>query len=207
MEEPRVKPKVMPGEYGVSCIERYRAPRDVGVLHRLAGLEGTYAVALTAAGRYLRSSEKRPGAGSRPASCSRGHVGMHVLVAACVRSVLLQRAAASPVAAGRHRVAAAGQAVRISPRSTTRRTAGAWMPPAPGWTSVSEDGHQVAVRSHPRRCTRARPRATSSRFARSDAHRSGDRSRTRAVPYPSTPAACASRRPPPGAGRIPPSPC
>jgi hypothetical protein len=33
---------------------RYGASHGVGLLHRLAGLEGTYAVALTASGRYLQ---------------------------------------------------------------------------------------------------------------------------------------------------------
>src|SRR5206468_2213956 len=35
---------------------RYRASHGVGLLHRLAGLEGTYAVALTAPGGYLQQS-------------------------------------------------------------------------------------------------------------------------------------------------------
>lgn len=49
---------------------RYGASHGVGLLHRLPGLEGTYAVVLTAPSTHYSSSETQPVARSFPASRS-----------------------------------------------------------------------------------------------------------------------------------------
>ena len=51
---------------------RYRASHGVGLLHRLAGLEGTYAVALTAPGTYLQQFWDATPRGRREPSSSPG---------------------------------------------------------------------------------------------------------------------------------------
>src|SRR5581483_7288588 len=97
--------------------QRYGASHGVGLLHRLAGLEGTYAVSLTAPTRLFTAVPRHTIQGGKHLpSCSRGTCADAASVAACLRQLSTGRA-----------VAVSGKWL-LPQRSRT--------PPAPGETRV-----------------------------------------------------------------------